>query len=108
MNLLHGHEHEGKILMVESIRDHEISGRIRVPQKIVDYTVGPIKRQRKGELNTMRRATRIGADDGDEDGCGRWDRGGSRDRMKKKRKTKGRDKKQKGKNSRWSDDIMEY
>eukprot|EP00571_Detonula_confervacea_P012795 CAMPEP_0172299442 /NCGR_PEP_ID=MMETSP1058-20130122/1753_1 /TAXON_ID=83371 /ORGANISM="Detonula confervacea, Strain CCMP 353" /LENGTH=244 /DNA_ID=CAMNT_0013008893 /DNA_START=306 /DNA_END=1037 /DNA_ORIENTATION=+ len=100
MNILHGYEHQGKILMVEAIRDHEISGRIRVPQKIVDYTVGPIKRQRKGELNTMRRATRMGAsDDDDEDGNG-WDRGGSRDRMKK-RKTKGRYKNQQKKNSRW-------
>lgn len=101
MNLLHGYEHQGKILMVEPIRDHEISGRIRVPEKIVDYAVGPMKRQRKGELNTMRRATRVGASDDDEDGHGGWDRGGSRDRMKKKRKTKGRYKNQQKKNSRW-------
>eukprot|EP00580_Thalassiosira_gravida_P000337 CAMPEP_0201612332 /NCGR_PEP_ID=MMETSP0492-20130828/22757_1 /ASSEMBLY_ACC=CAM_ASM_000837 /TAXON_ID=420259 /ORGANISM="Thalassiosira gravida, Strain GMp14c1" /LENGTH=235 /DNA_ID=CAMNT_0048078797 /DNA_START=220 /DNA_END=924 /DNA_ORIENTATION=- len=108
MNLLHGYEHEGKVLMVESIRDHEIAGRIRVPQKIVDYAVGPVKRQRKGELNTMRRATRIFASDDDDDNDGdgddarpRWDRGGSRDRMKKKRKKKERCKNKRGKNSRW-------
>jgi len=91
--------------MVESIRDHEIAGRIRVPQKIVDYAVGPIKRQRKGELNTMRRATRIFASDDDDDNTSdakpRWDRGGSRDRMKKKRKKKERCKNKRGKNSRW-------
>jgi len=105
MNLLNGYEHEGKILMVESIRDHEIAGRIRVPQKIVDYAVGPIKRQRKGELNTMRRATRMFASDDDDDNTSdakpRWDRGGSRDRMKKKRKKKERCKNKRGKNSRW-------
>lgn len=91
MNLLNGSEHEGKILMVECIRDHDIAGRIRVPQTIVDYAVGPVKRQRKGELNTMRRATKIGASD-DDDEDSRWDRGGSRDRIKK-RKTKGRQRK---------------
>lgn len=105
MELLHGYELQGKCLKVEHIRDHEKYGRIRAPQKIVDYAVGPIKRQRNGELNTMRRATpnatRGGdgeADDG-EDNRYRHERERRRTRLERK-KTRGRYKNQQRKNSR--------
>ena len=102
MNLLHGYELQGKCLKVEPIKD--TNGRIRAPQKIVDYCVGPIKRQRGGELNTMRRAT-AGAgigDDNDDDGRVdryRQDRAQRRARLDK-RKTRGRYKNQQRKHSR--------
>jgi hypothetical protein len=102
MSLLHGYEFQGKRLKVEAIRDHDIHGRIRAPQKIVDYAVGPIKRQRKGELNTMRRATPNastssgGVNEGDKYGHEREQRMA---RMEK-RKTRGRYKNQQRKNSR--------
>lgn len=100
MNLLHGYELQGKCLKVEPIKDHE-NTRIRVPQKIVDYTVGPAKRQRNGELNTMRRATISGtktSSSDDEDRCSH-DKNRRRARLAK-RKTKGRYKNQQKKNSR--------
>lgn len=103
MNLLHGYEFQGKALKVEPIRDHEIHGRIRVPEKIVGYSVGPIKRtSKKGELNTMRRATPnatasgTGNDDGDKYGHEREQRKARLER----RKTRGRYKNQQMKNSR--------
>lgn len=116
MDLLHGYELQGKCLKIEPIRDHEKHGRIRAPQKIVDYAVGPVKRHgRRGELNTMRRATvfsssatagntriRHGHDDeDDEDGGSRYrhERARRRARMEKK-KTRGRYKNQQRKNSR--------
>lgn len=103
MSLLHGYEFQGKLLKVESIRDHEIHGRIRAPQKIVDYAVGPIKRQRKGELNTMRRATPNAATAsgvGDEDGDKYGHERDQRIARMEKRKTRGRYKNQQRKNSR--------
>jgi len=100
LNLLHGYELQGKTLKVENIRDHEKYGRIRAPQKIVDYAVGPIKRQRNGELNTMRRATSVVADEEDDSGDRfRHERDRRRARMEK-RKTRGRYKNQQRKNSR--------
>ncbi|KAL9190923.1 hypothetical protein ACHAXT_000629 [Thalassiosira profunda] len=97
MNLLHGYELQGKAIVVEPIKDHEKHGRIRAPQKIVDYAVGPIKRQRKGELNTMRRATAtIDGDDGD-----RYKHERERRRARlARRKDRGRYKNQQRKNSR--------
>lgn len=91
MILLHGYELQGKCLKVEPIRDHEKYGRIRAPQKIVDYAVGPIKRQRNGELNTMRRATTSGT---------RLDERERRRSRLEKRKSRGRYKNQQRKNSR--------
>ena len=106
MDLLHGFELQGKALKVAPIKDHEKYGRIRAPQKIVDYAVGPIKFQRKGELNTMRRATATaGPKVCDEDGSNnrsssyRQDREQRRMRMEK-RKSRGRYKNQQRKNSR--------
>lgn len=103
MELLQGYELQGKSLKVEAIKDHEKHGRIRAPQKIVDYAVGPIKRQRKGELNTMRRATAAGSasrTDGEE-GEDRYKHERERRRMRMaKRKTRGRYKNQQRKNTR--------
>lgn len=108
MNLLHGYELQGKCLKVEPIKDHEKYGRIRAPQKIVDYAVGPIKRQRKGELNTMRRATAAagstrlyGSSTEEEENSSsyRHERERRRTRMEK-RKSRGRYKNQQRKNSR--------
>ena len=104
MNLFHGQEVNGKCIKVEPIKDHEKSGRIRVPQKIIDYVVGPIKRQRNGELNTMRRATvNLASSDShqEEDAGGgyRSRRDQHRARMEKRR-TKGKYKNQQRKNSR--------
>lgn len=101
LELLHGYELQGKYLKVEPIRDHEKSGRVRAPQKIVDYCVGPIKRQRNGELNTMRRATANGDVDDDEDRVGKYrlNRAQHKARMEK-RKTRGQYKNQQRKHSR--------
>jgi len=101
MNLLHGYEFQGKILMVEPIKDHVKSGRIRAPQKIVDYAVGPVKRHKGRDLNTMRRATRIVDDDGDDDrdGYGYEQREGRRMRSEKSQGRR-RYKNQQKKNSR--------
>ena len=102
MNLLHGYELQGKCLKVEPIKDTK-HWRIRAPQKIVDYCVGPIKRQRGGELNTMRRATASAGmgDDYDDGRVDRYrqDRAQRRARMDK-RKTRGRYKNQQRKHSR--------
>jgi len=102
LSLLHGYEFQGKCLKVEPIRDHAIHGRIRAPQKIVDYAVGPIKRQRKCELNTMRRATPNAAAGGvgDEDGDKYGHERDQRMARMEKRKTRGRYKNQQRKNSR--------
>ena len=97
MNLLHGYELEGKSLKVEPIKDTQ-HGRIRVPLKIVDYAVGPVKRHKgKGELNTMRRATattgrtRMDCDNDDDYRVDRY----RHDRVQRgKRKTRGRYKNQ--------------
>jgi len=99
MNLLHGYELNGKCLKVEPIRDHEKYGRIRVPGKIIEYVVGPEKRMRNGELNTMRRATSTLPTEPTESEGWRRDREQRRTRMEK-RKTRGRYKNQQRKNSR--------
>lgn len=110
MNLLHGYELQGKILKVEPIKDHETYGRIRAPQKIVDYAVGPIRRQRGGEPNTMRRATAnassssLGAEGGENTRIG-YDRERRMARLEK-RKTRGRYKNQQRKNSRASRSML--
>lgn len=109
MDLLHGYELQGKPLKIECIKDHEKHGRVRVPRKIVDYAVGPIKRRRNGELNTMRRVTtnaaRINPSD-DEGSHGRHERERHRHEREQrrvrmeKRKTRGRYRNQQRKNSR--------
>jgi hypothetical protein len=105
MNLLHGYELSGKCLKVEPIKDHETYGRIRAPQKIVDYAVGPIRRQRGGEPNTMRRATaNASAGEGEGTRIGH-DRERRMARLEK-RKTRGRYKNQQRKNSRASRSMV--
>lgn len=103
IDLMDGYELQGERLRVEPVRDHEKHGRIRAPQKFVEYAVGPVKRRRNGEVNHMRRATggggRTGAGDGDgEDGYGHD--GDRRRARSEKRKTRGRYKNQRRKNSR--------
>ena len=100
VDLFHNYEVNGKRLKVEPIKDHEKYGRIRVPGKLIEYAVGPVKMQRNG-LNTMRRATsassRLDANSKDS----RYDN--ERERRKarlQKRKTRGRYKNQQRKNSR--------
>ncbi len=107
MNLLHGYELSGKCLKVEPIKDHETYGRIRAPQKIVDYAVGPIRRRRGGEPNTMRRATanaNTGEDGGEDTRIGH-DRERRMARLEK-RKTRGRYKNQQRKNARASRSMV--
>ena len=103
IDLFNGHEVNGKPLKVEPIKDHEKYGRIRVPGKIIEYAVGPVKMSRNG-VNTMRRATsapsRLG---GNASGGDRYD--SQREERKarlQKRKTRGRYKNQQRKNSRAS------
>ena len=103
MSLLHGYEFQGKALKVEPICDHEVHVRVRVPEKIVSYSVGAIKRtSKKGELNTMRRVTPGGGSTGGSDGDG--DKYGHEREQRKarleRRKTRGRYKNQQMKNSR--------
>lgn len=101
IDLFQGYEVNGKPIKVEPIRDHEKYGRIRVPGKIIEYAVGPVKMQRNG-LNTMRRATsttsRLDGNAG-EDGRYEHEREQREARMQK-RKTRGRYKNQQRKNSR--------
>eukprot|EP00956_Cyclotella_meneghiniana_P015834 scaffold24597_cov62-Cyclotella_meneghiniana.AAC.2 len=98
MSLLHGYEINGKCIKVESIKDHEKHGRIRVPGKIIEYVVGPEKRMRNGEVNTMRRATSTLPTEPENEG---WKMERERRRMRMaKRKTRGRYKNQQRKNSR--------
>mmetsp|Transcript_25202 Transcript_25202/g.62105 ORF Transcript_25202/g.62105 Transcript_25202/m.62105 type:complete len:497 (-) Transcript_25202:103-1593(-) len=57
----HNAELQGKALKVEEIRDHPKKGRVRVPEKMVAYVIGGVKkspsRSRNGEVNTMRRVS---------------------------------------------------
>lgn len=97
IDLFQGYEVNGKRLKVEPIRDHEKYGRIRVPGKIIDYAVGPLKMSRNG-LNTMRRAT--SASSRLDSGVGGDDEREQRNTRLQKRKTRGRYKNQQRKNSR--------
>jgi RNA recognition motif-containing protein len=99
MTLLHGYELNGKCIKVEPIKDHEKYGRIRVPGKIIEYVVGPEKRLRNGEVNTLRRATSTLPTEPTENEGWKMERDQRRMRMDK-RKTRGRYKNQQRKNSR--------
>lgn len=99
MSLLHGFELNGKCMKVEPIKDHEKYGRIRVPGKIIEYVVGPEKRMRNGEINTMRRATGTLPTEPTENEGWKMEREQRKMRMAK-RKTRGRYKNQQRKNSR--------
>jgi hypothetical protein len=49
----------GNNLKVEPIRDHPKRGRVRVPEKIVSYVSGSVKKTRDGTANTMRSTLRL-------------------------------------------------
>jgi len=98
IDLFQGYEVNGRRLKVEPIKDHEKYGRIRVPGKIIEYAVGPIKMQRNG-LNTMRRATTTLDSNSGGDSRYENEREQRKSRMQK-RKTRGRYKNQQRKNSR--------
>jgi RNA recognition motif-containing protein len=100
IDLFNGHEVNGKPLKVEPIKDHEKYGRIRVPGKIIEYAVGPVKMSRNG-LNTMRRATSAPSRLGGNASGGDSLREERKARLQK-RKTRGRYKNQQRKNSRAS------
>ena len=55
----HGCAFFGKNIKVEEIRDHPKMGRVRVPEKIVAYVSGSLKKTRSGKANTMRRISRL-------------------------------------------------
>ncbi len=50
-----GYELNNKKIRVEEIQDHKF--RVRVPEKLVVYAVGEVKRTREGKKNTMRKVT---------------------------------------------------
>eukprot|EP00978_Attheya_sp_CCMP212_P041755 scaffold243667_cov44-Attheya_sp.AAC.1 len=54
----HGHELNGRTIKVEEIKDDVKKNRVRVPEKIVAYTVGKPKKTRDGSKNTLRRISR--------------------------------------------------
>ena len=100
MNLFHGYEINGKCLKVEPIKDHEKYGRIRVPGKIIEYAVGPAKRRRNGELNTLRRATGSAQSLSESEKDRYQNERDQRRARVEKRKARGRYKNQQRKNSR--------
>eukprot|EP00565_Helicotheca_tamesis_P002210 CAMPEP_0185734060 /NCGR_PEP_ID=MMETSP1171-20130828/21278_1 /TAXON_ID=374046 /ORGANISM="Helicotheca tamensis, Strain CCMP826" /LENGTH=484 /DNA_ID=CAMNT_0028403953 /DNA_START=34 /DNA_END=1486 /DNA_ORIENTATION=+ len=57
---LNGFVLNGRAIKVEPIRDRPGHNRVRVPEKIVAYTVGNVKKTRGGKLNKMRASTHSG------------------------------------------------
>ncbi|CAB9497305.1 expressed unknown protein [Seminavis robusta] len=55
----HGSEWRGQTIKVEPIRDHPKRGRVRVPERMVSFVSGSLKKTRKGQVNSMRDA-RVG------------------------------------------------
>ena len=53
----HGYELNGRQLKVECIRDSPGINRVRVPEKMVMYMCGEVKKTSDGRVNTMRRVT---------------------------------------------------
>lgn len=58
----HGHKLNGRRLKVEEIKSFPGCNRVRVPEKIVAYTVGEAKKTRDGKVNTMRRSSQAEAE----------------------------------------------
>ena len=54
----HGYEWRGKTLKVECIRNDHNSGLVRIPERMVEYVSGRMKKTRSGETNTLRRISR--------------------------------------------------
>lgn len=52
----HGSEWKGKRIKVEAIQDDPKRGRVSVPERLVTYVSGSLKKLRKGQVNTMRNA----------------------------------------------------
>jgi len=101
LKMLNGQQLNGRILKIEEVKDSERHGRVKAPQKIVDYAVGQVKRQRRGELNTMRRVTSSTRLANDDDKCESYkaERKLRKERLAR-RKNRGRYKNQQRKNSR--------
>ena len=99
MKMLRGQQQNGRILKIEEVKDSERHGRVKAPQKIVDYAVGQVKRQRRGELNTMRRVTSSTGLVNDKSESYKTERELRKERLARK-KNRGRYKNQQRKNSR--------
>jgi len=59
-----GYVLNNKVMKVEEIQDFDKVKRVRVPEKLVVYAVGEVKRTREGKRNTMRRVTNSRESDG--------------------------------------------
>lgn len=55
----HGYNLMGRNIKVEEIRDHPKKGRVRVPENLVSYVIGEVKKTRDGKANDMRRIRRL-------------------------------------------------
>eukprot|EP00980_Cylindrotheca_fusiformis_P009186 scaffold2003_cov139-Cylindrotheca_fusiformis.AAC.2 len=53
----HNSMFKGKPLKVEEIRDHPKKGRVKVPERMVAYVIGDVKRTPSREVNTMRQVS---------------------------------------------------
>lgn len=54
--MFHGYSLEGRNIKVERIRSH--GPRVRVPERLLAYTLGEVKRVREGKPNTLRRISK--------------------------------------------------
>ena len=61
-----GYELNDKKMKVEEIHDYKY--RVKVPEKLVVYAVGEVKRTREGQKNTMRKVTNSREGDGSNGG----------------------------------------
>lgn len=57
-----GHEWRGKYLKVEPIRDIPGRARVRIPERMVSFVSGEVKKTRNGKTNIMRRISRDDVD----------------------------------------------
>eukprot|EP00545_Synedropsis_sp_CCMP1620_P007357 CAMPEP_0119021610 /NCGR_PEP_ID=MMETSP1176-20130426/26333_1 /TAXON_ID=265551 /ORGANISM="Synedropsis recta cf, Strain CCMP1620" /LENGTH=417 /DNA_ID=CAMNT_0006976253 /DNA_START=134 /DNA_END=1384 /DNA_ORIENTATION=- len=58
----HGYELNGKIIRVECIQDVPGRNRVRVPERMVAYMCGNLKKTSDGRVNTLRRVSRAEVD----------------------------------------------
>lgn len=58
----HGYELNGRALRVECIRDVPGQNRVRVPERMVAYMCGTLKKTGDGRVNTLRRVSRAEVD----------------------------------------------
>lgn len=58
----HGYELNGKTIRVECIRDVPGRNRVRVPERMVAYMCGNLKKTSDGRVNTLRRVSRAEVD----------------------------------------------